>query len=200
MATAPSRIQGGLRKRLHTTNWPGGAAYRGLRHDTLRHHPHPFNPEGPFGWDPVALALLHPPRGSDILTYLRSVCVPHHPILLGKPPTAGAWLSFAFSILQNAPHKKSIITRPYPSHDGHPFQRFFLPGKIHPIKNRGNAYSPQTSDGISPSELAWGTGFSTSRWWKRVAPDLWTPTSCWCASGQGKNPLHSVGHIDHYVL
>ena len=20
----------------------------------LRHHPHPFNPEGPFGWNPVA--------------------------------------------------------------------------------------------------------------------------------------------------
>ena len=30
-------------------NWPGAAAYRGLRHVTLRHHPHPFNPEGPFG-------------------------------------------------------------------------------------------------------------------------------------------------------
>ena len=45
-----------------------GAAYRGLRHVTLRHHPHPFNPEGPFGWNPVALALLHPPRGSDLLT------------------------------------------------------------------------------------------------------------------------------------
>ena len=34
-------------------NWPGAAAYRGLRHVTLRHHPHPFNPEGPFGWNPV---------------------------------------------------------------------------------------------------------------------------------------------------
>ena len=44
-------------------NWPGAAAYRGLRHVTLRHHPHPFNPEGPFGWNPLALALLHPPRG-----------------------------------------------------------------------------------------------------------------------------------------
>ena len=34
-------------------NWPGAAAYRGLRHVTLRHHPHPFDPEGPFGWNPV---------------------------------------------------------------------------------------------------------------------------------------------------
>ena len=64
-------------------NWPGGAAYRGLRHVTLRHHPHPFTPEGPFGWKPVALAILHPPRGSDILTYLRSVWGPHPLILLG---------------------------------------------------------------------------------------------------------------------
>ena len=60
-----------------------GAAYRGLRHVTLRHHPHPFTPEGPFGWKPVALAILHPPRGSDILTYLRSVWGPHPLILLG---------------------------------------------------------------------------------------------------------------------
>ena len=40
--------------------------------------------------------------GSDILTYLRSVWVPHHPILIGKHPyRGGAWLKFVFSILPN---------------------------------------------------------------------------------------------------
>ena len=70
-----------------------GAAYRGLRHVTLRHHPHPFNPEGRFGWNPVALALLHPPRGSEILTYLRSVLggSPSHPPW--KAPLSGGRLA-----------------------------------------------------------------------------------------------------------
>ena len=92
-------------------NWPGGAAYRGLRHVTFRHHPHPFNPEGPFGWNLVALALLHPARGSYILTYLRSVWVTHHPILLGKHRYRGGCLA-EFCLL----HPPKSSKRSEPSH------------------------------------------------------------------------------------
>ena len=44
-----SRHPKGTRLRTESPhpNWPGGAAYRGVRHDTLRNHPHPLNPEGP---------------------------------------------------------------------------------------------------------------------------------------------------------
>ena len=62
----------------------------------------------PWLWPPSILL-----GGSDVLTYLGSVWVPHHPILLGPPPyRGGAWLNLAFSILQNAPHRKSRKTHP----------------------------------------------------------------------------------------